>query len=506
MELEWKKNALDAFAIGAEQVITPEETAETIVPDYCPDIARIIDGEGRVFLHRREVSGGRAEVSGVVRVTLLYVPEGEGGIRSLGFSLPFRAQAEGMGDAVCLLTEAELESLENRLTNPRKVFTRCRLTVRLRPCRPAPLRFTSDVTAPPEAGLEKRQEVQKTSLLTAVAEKDFPFTDTWTLSPGKEGAAEILRFRCEALISERKRIGGKCLIKGVFPVSLLYRTAAGQCRQASAELPFSQILELGGEEDGTAEVFLQLCGWDCQIAPGDEEGRSLTVTLSLHAAALLRREVELTLLQDLYSTAWDLSYEAEPLSLTDCQDLDVRRQSVRELLEIGVVAETLLDISVRPGRAAAVREGEGGSLHCPCRLRALYLDEGGVPLVAERSIDVVCPLDWPEDGRIEVLALCPEEPQGSLGERGVELRFTLEFRARVTRQRQRASIASARMEAADLSALPSLVLRSLGPEETLWDLAKHCRSTVPMILAANGLEGEEAAEAGHLLLVPRKRP
>ncbi len=76
----------------------------------------------------------------------------------------------------------------------------------------------------------------------------------------------------------------------------------------------------------------------------------------------------------------------------------------------------------------------------------------------------------------------------------------------MTRQRQRASIASARMEAADLSALPSLVLRSLGPEETLWDLAKHCRSTVPMILGASGLEGEEAAEAGHLLLVPRKRP
>ena len=176
------------------------------------------------------------------------------------------------------------------------------------------------------------------------------------------------------------------------------------------------------------------------------------------------------------------------------------------MLEIGVVAETLLDVSVRPGHASAVREGEGGSLHCPCRLRALYLDEGGVPLVAERGVDVTCPMDWPEDGRVEVLALCPEEPQGSLGERGVEVRFTLEFRGQVTRQRQRASIASAQMSEADLSALPSLVLRSLGPEETLWDLAKHCRSTVPMILAANGLEGEEDAGAGHLLLVPRKRP
>ena len=52
---------------------------------------------------------------------------------------------------------------------------------------------------------------------------------------------------------------------------------------------------------------------------------------------------------------------------------------------------------------------------------------------------------------------------------------------------------------------PSLVLRSLGPEETLWDLAKRCRSTVPMILAANGLESEADAGAGNLLLVPRKR-
>lgn len=505
MDLEWKKSALNAFAIGAEQVITQEETAETIVPDYCPDIARIIDGEGRVFLHRREVSGGRGEVSGVVRVTLLYVPDGEGGIRSLVFSLPFAAQADGMGDAVCLLATAELESMENRLTNPRKVFARCRLALHLRPCFPSPMRFTSDITAPPEAGLEKRQEIQKTSLLTAVAEKDFPFTDIWTLSPGREGAAEVLSFRCEALVSECKRIGGKCLVKGVFPVSLLYRTAAGKCCRASSELPFSQILELGGEEDGAVDLCLQLCGWDCEIAPGDEEGRSFQVTLSLHAAALLRRETELTLLRDLYSTACDLSYEAEPLSLTDCQDFEPRRQSVRELLEIGVVAETLLDLSIRPGCATAVREGEGGSLHCPCRIRALYLDEGGVPLVAERSVDVACPLDWPEGSLVEAAALCPEEPQGSLGDRGIEVRFLLEFRARAVRTRQRASIASAQMEKADLAGLPSLVLRSLGPEETLWDLAKRCRSTVPMILAANGLESEADAGAGNLLLVPRKR-
>ena len=51
MELELKTTRLDGFDIGAEQILTHEETADTIVPDYAPDIARIIDTEGKVFLH-----------------------------------------------------------------------------------------------------------------------------------------------------------------------------------------------------------------------------------------------------------------------------------------------------------------------------------------------------------------------------------------------------------------------------------------------------------------------
>ena len=355
--------------------------------------------------------------------------------------------------------------------------------------------------------VEKRCCGQTVSLLRQVAEKDLTFSETMSLSLGREGAAELLHCRANGIVTETKAIGNKLIFKGVFLVSALYRTIGGQLASASAELPFSQIMETDSTEENTqVSMRLRITGTDIQIDGSDDEGRQLSVTVYYHTMAFLRETREVTLLTDLYSTAYETRYEPSQLDLCSLYESVTRRQTVREVLEIGVVAETLLDVSVRPGHASAVREGEGGSLHCPCRLRALYLDEGGVPLVAERGVDVTCPMDWPEDGRVEVLALCPEEPQGSLGERGVEVRFTLEFRGQVTRQRQRASIASAQMSEADLSALPSLVLRSLGSEETLWDLAKHCRSTVPMILAANGLEGEEDAGAGHLLLVPRKRP
>ena len=67
MELELKKECLDTYELGEPQTLTQEETAETIVPDYCPDIARIISAEGVVCLHGGIEQDG---VTGTIRVTL----------------------------------------------------------------------------------------------------------------------------------------------------------------------------------------------------------------------------------------------------------------------------------------------------------------------------------------------------------------------------------------------------------------------------------------------------
>ena len=53
MELELNTASFDGYDTGAETTLTQEKTAETIVPDYCPDIARIITTEGMVCLHSR---------------------------------------------------------------------------------------------------------------------------------------------------------------------------------------------------------------------------------------------------------------------------------------------------------------------------------------------------------------------------------------------------------------------------------------------------------------------
>ena len=511
MELELKKTSLNAYETGGELTLTQEETAETIVPDYCPDIARIIETDGKVYLHGRELRDGKAEVSGTIRVTVLYTPDGEGGIRTLEFAMPFTVESDSRSLPGCLYLTAETETefLETRMLNPRKVFTHCKLVTHITGYQKAPLSFCTDVEAEEALCVEKRQERQHVILLTHIAEKDFTFTEEMNLSPGREGAAELLTSRVGSTVTETKIVGSKLIFKGVFSVALLYRTADGRCCSTTGELPFSQIMEVEGAAEGSAAALqLQLTGTDLQIDGDDAEGRQIAVTLYFHATALLREEQDLTLLNDLYSTAYDAAYEASPLALTSFCETLTRRQTVREVLEIGVVAESILSLSVSCGAVSVSREGMSAVLRTGATVRALYLDEGGVPLVAERCIDVSCQLELPEDCRISARAACPEEVQGSLGDRGIEVRFPVDFRAEAASRTRRVCITSAKLDtesAKDMTGAPSLVLRCLGKQETAWDLAKRYNTTIATILSANQLEAEEEIPREKLLLIPRKR-
>ena len=52
---------------------------------------------------------------------------------------------------------------------------------------------------------------------------------------------------------------------------------------------------------------------------------------------------------------------------------------------------------------------------------------------------------------------------------------------------------------------PTLVLRAMGAQERLWDLAKAYRTTVADILTANELSAEADAPGGEMLLIPCRR-
>ena len=95
MELELKKEQFACYQALPQLSENREETTETIVPDYLPDIARIVDASGCLFLRSREIADGKAQVSGTIRMTLLYVAEDAQGMKSFEYTLPLEYTMEG---------------------------------------------------------------------------------------------------------------------------------------------------------------------------------------------------------------------------------------------------------------------------------------------------------------------------------------------------------------------------------------------------------------------------
>lgn len=508
LELELETLPLRGYETVLETTVFREETLESIVPDACPDIQRIVDTEARVELGSREVQEGRAEVSGTVRASVLYLPEGGGGLRRLEVALPFACTAEGPGvRGSCTMTAVpRVVSAETRSLNPRKVLTRVEVAAEVQVFAPGQRQIAGGAVCPPELGVEQLRQEEGTYGPVSMAEKPVPFADTLTLPASRPAAEELLRFRLNPVCGEAKVIGSKLICKGTVFLQLLYRAAGDEVCASDFELPFSQIMEAPEAGEG-CDVTLEITplSADCVLEGG--EGRAFRVELELLAQAVFRARRPVTLLTDLYSTVYEGETEGETLPLEELVEQGKRRETVREVVETGVDVAAVCDIWAAAGRLSQNREGPRLKLEAETEVFALCRTAEGTLETVSRRFTVSCPLELEEGCQCSWVCRVGQELQASPVSGGLELRFALEFRYLAKRMRQVRVISAARLDQEklrDRADQPSIVLRLAGPGERLWDVAKAYATTERDICQANGLE-DGALPAGQLLLIPRKR-
>ena len=146
------------------------------MPDYCPDIARIIDSDGKVFLRGKDIQGDKAIVTGSVKVTVLLHRRVRMGFAILNFRshsihpFPIRILS-----TVKVFLPGHIQSIETKSLNPRKIFTRVLLTVRLQGLKSTKADFCTDISAQSALGIAQMARQETLNLITAYTEKDFTF-------------------------------------------------------------------------------------------------------------------------------------------------------------------------------------------------------------------------------------------------------------------------------------------------------------------------------------------
>lgn len=107
-ELDLKFREITACQAADDLVVTHEESMETAIPEYCPDLARIVGSEGQIRIREKTVNDGKLTIGGSIRVSVLYTSEESPGLRSLSLTLPFSCKVDDKRDCAMIAVDSRL--------------------------------------------------------------------------------------------------------------------------------------------------------------------------------------------------------------------------------------------------------------------------------------------------------------------------------------------------------------------------------------------------------------
>jgi len=503
MDMELQHTRLGGSRPVYEALLRQEETLESIVPDALPDIARIVEASGAVFLRQKEAVDGSVRVTGTARTTVLYLPEDGGAPCCLTQNIPFLCSGDhpALHGGCQTQVSAQVLTADAQMLNPRKVLARVELAVHVTAWSEEQAEVCTQIDCGEDRSVQTLMETRKDLAAADVAEKSFTFSDVLRLPASRPVMEQLLSARAELQCAEAKVIGKKLVVKGGTVLTALYKGPEGVA-SARFELPFSQIVEVKTAGDDCS-VWAQaaLTGMDCAM----REAGELEVSFEVLLQAVVWEERETVLLADLYSVSQPLQTSREKVTLCPLVEQGSRRGLARQFCECAVPAKQVIDCQVSVGEIEKSPAGESAcTLTAKTNVRVLYLSEDDSLCAAAFSVPASCEVPAVEEGRYTCRCIPIGEVTATPVTGGLEVRFEAEFPYLITKREEASFVCSVTPGEEDEGGgeRPSVVIRVVGEGERLWDIAKCCGSTMADIQAANAMESAEAP-CGALLLIPK---
>lgn len=511
MELNLSTRQINYCKLIQKTTICQEETAETIVPDNCPDVSRIIGTNGVILLRSKECQETRASISGSVKSRVVYIPEDGIEPRALEISIPFNSAVEdvNISSESHLIVKPFIKSIDSRAINSRKVMVRVNIALYIEIYVEAEQTYCIGVENAAENNIQIQTQECIASFPSCIKEKSFVVSDEMDLGSSKPPASEICRSDVAIEISESKLIGSKAVFKGIAKIFVAYLTPEAELYSTDFQLPFSQLMELDeAQEEDKCEISMALTGMDLEVDKDSENsGSRFLLTLNVVAQAVVTSRRELVLVSDLYSTSHAVYSQMTEYSLEHMQSRQIQHENYRVGIDTEEAVRSVIDTAILAGPAVIAKDGNNAELTSETTISVTYMGEDGELYLASKNVEVSSRIDSNENNMYSVMPVVTGEVYAAPAADGMEVHFGVDFDVAAQNAIQMAALESANVEVMPEKEVdvPSVVMRFMDGGEGLWDIAKAYQTTMEAIRSANNLSEDEALEQGRALLIPRKR-
>ncbi|MBQ3490881.1 MAG: DUF3794 domain-containing protein [Clostridia bacterium] len=500
-----------------------EISAEYNLPDYLPDINRLLKVSAKITDISKFLSGDTLEYDGKLKCTLLYAT-GDGNLRSAEFERDFSGNTgvSGTSGDCDIRFKSEIETVSCRLQNPRKLTAKIKLALKSAVyCNVITTpNIVGKLTAEEERALQYRTHSAIGVVLKKAEELATPISEDLELDAALPSIDEIIAAELEPYITEFRTSDGKTAYKGEIATEILYRAVKEENEtDTETAMKFSSFcakIPISGEiptenigEHPVIKADVQIGNLEFrpqQNAFGENRTAELDFDYSVYLEIFCNEETEIT--TDMYSTEYESSCDEESLSYETALcaksfNFSADGNAEREDADFDRIVMTTATANIEKTE----KQGNKLLFSGNANVCVILTNGEGIYLSRNFTLPLRAETEAPRTG-----CSCTVEPEAKVlsamarldGERiqtNLEVLVSYTILEQHTEPRIR-QISVYKDRPARSEKSPSLTLCYPAFEDTLWDIAKKYSTTVPELMSANSISAENMP---NVLVIPRRR-
>lgn len=288
----------------------PVDTDFTL-PDYCPDIGKILKCRATPRITLRALKKDQLTVEGVTRLEVIYLDGRDKHIRCCEHEVPFSVKIplNNCPETAVAEAAAKVEYINCRAVSQRKIDIHGAFSLRIS----VTLQKTNDVLTNVEgAGIMVKKQQCEISTVIGRTQAAFSISEALELASGKPPIASVVRTGALLKIAECKPISNKLILKGEAILKVVYTTEPeGKVESMEYLLPFNQFLDMAGVDDSCETACrAEISSMEINLrTDSDGEYRRMSVDIRAFADASAYKNRSVSMISDAYSVECELDTE-----------------------------------------------------------------------------------------------------------------------------------------------------------------------------------------------------
>ena len=508
MELRTNQTVIPAVESGGNTVQEQGIELDYVLPDYYPDVCKLIKCFVTPSVTSESVSENRLSYELAAEIRILYCSENSHVLQCVTQTLHFSRTAElPAGETVMTEIQPVMDYVNCRAVSRRRLDVRGAMTIKMKTYQTRQQEALSDLSGRNIQLQKKPFQYQAKHLHTV---NHIILSEELELGSQKPPLLQVIRCEAVPVDQNHKFVSGKLIAQGNLQIQILYaceKENDGSLEPMSFRIPYSQVIELDGvEEQDECEILCSVAS--CDLKPvTDENGdiRLLRCEAELKLSCTAVRMASESLVSDAFSTEhpchvqkMKLLTSSAPIHFSEMQLCNTKLTCAD--CELDCVYDAWCEVR---NMTSAIENAEiciSGMLNSYILVR----ESSGMPRLLEKeepfehrfTMQNLSPTD-----KIRTRAFTENCSYTLSGSSEVSLKAELRMDGTLTHCTETEVLSDMEVqEEENFQEHYALKLYFGKAQENVWEIAKRCHTSVEAILEENDLTQEQLTENAMLLI------